>query len=157
MGEVFRKPEPLAFDSRIGKCWRLFVAASYYDKPAKARDNLLLSLAGDKAYERAEQFAYAGEVTHPPVDGEALVVIPAETAVDPECLKRKFRQLCNPQANPPIEWVKFFSRNQNEGETIELFVCAIKKAARSCRFVELQDEFIRDRLVCGLVNDKLRY
>lgn len=49
------------------------------------------------------------------------------------------------------ERFRFYKRNQEEGETVTMFVAALRKLAEHCEFTEdtLKDA-IRDRLVCGL-------
>lgn len=55
-----------------------------------------------------------------------------------------------------MERLKFNSRNQKPGETIEAYVSDLRNKAQSCRFGDLQEELIRDRLVCGILNDGIR-
>ena len=79
-----------------------------------------------------------------------------ETKEDPECLKRKFGELCNPQANITMERHKFNTRTQQRGESIQTYISDLKNKASTCEFGDLKDEMIKDRLVCGIENDKLR-
>ncbi|XP_037119455.1 uncharacterized protein LOC119130054 isoform X2 [Syngnathus acus] len=83
-------------------------------------------------------------------------MVPAESREDPTCLKRKFREMCNPQHNKTMERHKFHTRNQKQGETIESFISDLKIKAKSCHFAELTDELICDRIVCGINNDSIR-
>ncbi len=75
---------------------------------------------------------------------------------DPECLKRKFREVCNPETNVTMERHSFNTRNQKPGETIEAYVSTLRNKAKTCIFGALTDELIRDRLVCGIDNDSVR-
>ncbi len=75
---------------------------------------------------------------------------------DPECLKRKFREVCNPETNVTMERHSFNTRNQKPGETIEAYVSTLRNKAKTCNFGALTDELIRDRLVCGIDNDSVR-
>ncbi len=84
------------------------------------------------------------------------ILTPAETREDPECLKRKFREICNPQQNKTLERHKFHSRNQKQGETIESFISDLRIKAKACNFRELTDELICDRIVCGINSESLR-
>lgn len=90
---------------------------------------------------------YAVEVREPGEDGRILV--PAESKEDPECLKRKFREICNPQTNVTMERHKFNTRNQKAGETIQSYVSDLRIKAKSCNFGELYEELI-------INNDHLR-
>lgn len=71
-------------------------------------------------------------------------------------MKRKFKEICDPQTNITMERHKFNTRNQKSGESIEAYVSDLRNKARSCKFDALADELIRDRLVCGINNDAVR-
>lgn len=161
MADGFRRPDPLVFDGNIAENWRvfkqeydIFIAAAHYDKPARTRAYILLNIAGPEAIERERSFVYAAEVRGPGVD--APIITHAESKEDPECLKRKYREMCNPQTNVTMERHKFNTRNQNVSEPIESYVSALRIKAKSCKFGNLYEELIRDRLVCGISNDNLR-
>lgn len=64
--------------------------------------------------------------------------------------------MCNPQTNITMKRHKFNTRNQRAGEEIESYVSDLRIKAKSCNFGDLYEEFIRDRLVCGINNDNLR-
>lgn len=95
-------------------------------KPAKTKAYILLNLAGAEAIERERSFVYAAEVRASGDDGAVLA--PAESREDPECLKRKFREMCNPQHNKTMERHKFHThirmiyRNNNLYLTL-VFAC----------------------------------
>ena len=162
MAEGFRRPDTLMFEGNLAENWRIFeqeydifIGAAHSDKPARTRAYILLNLAGPEAIERERSFVYAAEVREGGAD-DGRVLVPAESKEDPECLKRKFREMHNPQTNVTMERHKFNTRNQKAGETIESYVSDLKIKARSCNFGELCEELIRDRLVCGINNDHLR-
>lgn len=162
MAEGFRRPEPLLFNGNIAEKWRIFeqeydifIAAAHSDKDARTRAFILLNLAGSEAIERERAFVYAPAVYAGEGENRRLVTR-AESREDPECLKRKFRELCNPQTNITMERHKFNTRNQRPDETIESYVSDLKNKAASCRFGQLKEELIRDRLVCGITSDSMR-
>ncbi|TDH08977.1 hypothetical protein EPR50_G00103240 [Perca flavescens] len=163
MADGFRRPDPVVFDGNVAENWRIFeqeydifIAAAHSDKPAKTKAYILLNLAGPEAIERERSFVYAAEV-RAPGGGDGAVVVPAESRENPECLKRKFREVCNPQQhNKSMERHKFHSRNQKQGETIESYVSDLRIKAESCYFGDLTEELICDRIVCGITNDNLR-
>ncbi|KAF1385281.1 hypothetical protein PFLUV_G00106100 [Perca fluviatilis] len=163
MADGFRRPDPVVFDGNVAENWRIFeqdydifIAAAHSDKPAKTKAYILLNLAGPEAIERERSFVYAAEVRAP--GGDGAVVVPAESRENPECLKRKFREVCNPQQhnNKTMERHKFHSRNQKQGETIESYVSDLRIKAESCHFGDLTEELICDRIVCGIRNDNIR-
>lgn len=161
MADGFRRPEPLVFNENIAENWRvfereydIFIAAAHSDKPAKTRAYILLNIAGPDAIERERSFVYAPEVRAAGEGGGILT--PAESREDPECLKKKFREICNPQHNRTMERHKFHTRNQKQGETIESFISDLRIKAKCCHFGEITDELICDRIVCGVTSDTLR-
>lgn len=161
MADGFRRPDPVVFDENVSESWRvfereydIFIAAAHYDKPARTRAYILLNIAGAEAIERERSFAYAAEVREPGEDGQLISA--AESREDPECLKRKFREICTPQCNKTMERHKFNSRNQRQGETIESFVSDLRIKAKTCQFGDLTDELICDKMVCGITSDSLR-
>lgn len=162
MAEGFRKPDPLVFDGNVAENWRvfeqeydIFIAAACSDKPPRTQAFILLNLAGSEAIERERSFVYAPAVYEGEGD-DAQLVTPAETREDPECLKRKFRELCNPQTNITMERHIFFSRNQRQNETVEAYVSDLRNKVKTCKFGHLQDELVKDRLVTGIHNDNVR-
>lgn len=162
MAEGFRRPEPLVFDGNISENWRvfeqeyyIFIAAAHSDKDAKTQAFILLNLAGSEAIERERAFVYAPAV-YAGEGEQRWMIAEAETRENPECIKRKFRELCNPQTNLTMERHKFNMRNQKPSETIEAYVSDLRNKAKTCRFGDLTDELIRDRLVCGVTNDGMR-
>ncbi|CAI5674590.1 unnamed protein product [Oreochromis niloticus] len=153
MADGFRRPDPLIFDGNVAENWRkfereydIFIAAAHSDKNAKTKAYILLNLAGPEAIERERSFTYAPAVT----SAEGVIEVAAESREDPTCLKKKFRDICNPETNDKNK------RQQKPGETIEAYVSTLKNMARTCSFGVLQDELIRDRLVCDITSDSVR-
>lgn len=48
------------------------------------------------------------------------------------------------------ERFRFHKRNQEDGESVTMFVAALKKLAEHCEFNDVLNDTIRDRLMCGL-------
>ena len=90
------------------------------------------------------------------VDDDGVETTPAESREDPECLNKKFCELCNPQTNVTMKRHVFFTRNQRQGETVEAYVSDLRNKVKTCRFGNLQDELVKDRLVTGIHNDSVR-
>lgn len=61
-----------------------------------------------------------------------------------------------PKENETVNRHLFHTRKQKEGETIDMFVTDLKKLSKNCGFNELRDSLIRDRIVCGILNVKVR-
>ncbi|XP_059061147.1 uncharacterized protein LOC131854044 [Achroia grisella] len=58
--------------------------------------------------------------------------------------------------NVTVERHKFFTRSQKENESIEQYVLDLKKLAQTCEFGILNEDLIKDRLVCGLHSSTIR-
>lgn len=51
------------------------------------------------------------------------------------------------------ERFRFHKRDQEEGESVSLFVAALRKLAEHCEFGNVLNDTLRDRLVCGLKDE----
>lgn len=160
MAEGFRRPDPLIFDGNIAENWRrfelefdIFIAAAHSEKPDKTKAYILHNLAGSEAIERERSFTYAPTILA--ANGQDIIT-PAESKENPECLKQKFREICNPETNVTTERHSFNTRNQKPQETVKAYVSTLRNKAKTCQFCALTDELIRDRLVCGIDNDSVR-
>lgn len=58
--------------------------------------------------------------------------------------------------NETINRHLFHTRKQKEGETIDMFLTDLKKLSMNCNFGELRDSLIRDRVVCGILDNRVR-
>lgn len=154
MAEIpgLRIPEPLSFDGNVAENWRhfennfnIYRKAVLKKKDADEVAYIFLNLAGQEAIDREKTFVYLPEQK----EGET-VIREAENKEDPECLIRKFRELCRPQSNVIVERHRFNARDQRNGETMEAYVSELRKLANNCEYGELKDELIRDRIVCGV-------
>ena len=68
---------------------------------------------------------------------------------------QKFEEFYAPKVNITSERYKFFTRAQQEGESIDHYVTALRTLARTCDFRDIRDSLIRDRIVLGVVNPRL--
>ena len=71
-------------------------------------------------------------------------------------IMEKCERYCNPRNNLTFDRHSFFTRNQQEGETIDTYVTELRNKASRCEFADLKDGLIRDRIVCGITNDSVR-
>ena len=67
-----------------------------------------------------------------------------------------FETHCNPKKNETVERYKFFTRVQEEGEPLEKFIVDLKILASTCNFTTLRESLVRDRIICGIRDSKLR-
>ena len=73
-----------------------------------------------------------------------------------DVLFSRFEDYCRSKQNVTLEQFKFNTRNQTADETVNQYVTALKLLARSCSFGVLEDELIRDRVVCGIVSERVQ-
>ena len=50
----------------------------------------------------------------------------------------------------------FNTRNQRPGEGFELYYTELRNTVKDCEFGSLEDNFLRDRLVCGIIDEIVR-
>ena len=71
-------------------------------------------------------------------------------------LIQSFGEYCDPKKNETVERHKFFTRNQESGETFDKYLTELRLLEKTCDFGTLSDSLLRDRIVCGLSNSTLR-
>ena len=62
-----------------------------------------------------------------------------------------------PQRNVVYERYVFYKRDQMQDETVDQYIMVLKELTSSCAFGTLTDEFVRDRLVLGCLDNTVRY
>lgn len=148
--ELLKPPDPLQLSGNLDANWRRFKqkfeiylkATTSEDHPRtkEAKAALLLSIAGDEALEVFNNFKFEA----------------GEDSGDYETLVRKFEQYCIKEQNEVHERYMFRIRQQSLGEPFENFLRDLKKQARQCNFQDLFESMVRDQIVFGINNDKLR-
>ena len=83
------------------------------------------------------------------------IITPAEMKESIEVLKRKFKEIRNPQGNVIMEGHKFNVRNQRDGESVQSYVSDLRILADTCEYGTMKDEFICDEIVCGIISDRV--
>ena len=69
----------------------------------------------------------------------------------------KFEAYCQPRKNIPFERYRFNRRGQEPGESYDQYRTALRMLAEGCDFQTITpDEILRDRLVFGIKDDKVR-
>ncbi len=71
-------------------------------------------------------------------------------------LKTAFKAYCNPRKNLTFERHEFNTRDQDENETIDQYITALRNLAATCEFESLHDGLIRDSIVCGIRTQSLK-
>lgn len=95
--------------------------------------------------------------------GRELVDIFNTLKFDAEEDKKKYKKVVeklNEYFEPTVyvtyERYMFFTRAQNSDESIDKYVTDLKIKARNCKFGDLHDEMIRDRIICVTNSEHLR-
>lgn len=124
--------------SWIQKFELYLIASGISDKAEKVRCATFLHVAGDDAIKVFNTMDFDDDVD------------------DLEILKDKFRQYCEPRRNITYLRHVFFTRVQGKSESIDAYVTDLNNKAKDCEFGQLTDSLIRDRIVCGVINDSVR-
>lgn len=79
-----------------------------------------------------------------------------EERKDYEKFKTSFNNHFEPKKYTTYERCLFNTRTQQPGESIDIFLTDLRKKAKNCNYGTLQDELLRDRLICGIIDENLR-
>ncbi|KAK7096429.1 hypothetical protein V1264_005727 [Littorina saxatilis] len=79
-----------------------------------------------------------------------------ENKKDINVVLQKFQDFCVGSTHEAFETYKFHTRNQDSSESIEAYVAALRKLAKTCNFEEMEDRMLRDRIVVGVKSDVAR-
>ena len=122
--------------------WRNYTLATKLDKEEEARQvATLLAVIGKEANKVFRTFTFSS-----PDDA---------TKIEP--VLRKFEEFCIPRENTIYERYLFFTRDQRESETIDQYLTELRQIAGNCDFESITpDQLLRDRLVTGARNTKVR-
>ena len=142
-------PEPLHLEeSNLADAWRRWrqrfkvfsLASGISEKNKKVQVATLLHVDGPEALEVYNTFTWEDEGNKEKVNK----------------ILEKFEAYCIPRKN--ITWQRhlFNTHNQHSDESFDQYLTDLKTKAQSCEFNDLKDGLIRDRIVCGIIHDKIR-
>lgn len=148
MMESVKPPDAVNWAGNVDYEWRTFkqrfmlylMAVGLDEKSEKRRIALLLTVAGPQAVEVYNTFVFANAADKDKIN---------------EVIK-KFDEHCSPKKNETFERYVFRSRMQQPAESLDVFLTDLKLKARTCNFGDLHDSMIRDQLVFGIQDSKLR-
>lgn len=146
--ESVKPPDAVHWTGNIDHEWRMFkqrfalyLQAVGLDGASDARKiALLLTVAGPQSIEVFNTLVFEQ------VDDKGKYDVVMEK-FDSHWMLRK---------NETFERYVFRSRLQQQGETFDSFLMDLKLKARTCNFGELQDSMIRDQIVFGINDKKVR-
>ena len=149
MSTLAKPPEPLNLEDRThrGENWRRFKRDwFYYERAAKidkeegtVRVAHFINVIGREAQDLYETFDLSEE------DQKNITKV-----------LEAFEARCVPVTNVIYERYMFNKRVQDAGESIDHYITDIIKLAEHCQYGELKDDLIRDKLVSGIRDDKVR-
>ena len=144
-------PAPLEIhDPNVAERWKKFLlawenyvlATELNKKGEPVQVATLLTVIGEEAREVYSTFNDWAE------DGDDKKIKP---------VLKKFGDYCEPRKNIPFERYKFNRRVQEPGETYDQYRTSLRKLAEGCSFETITpDEILRDRLLFGVRDNKLR-
>lgn len=115
------------------------IATDLCEKPEKKQCAVLLHYIGEECEDIYSTFTFTTEETN-----------------KINFLLQKFEDYFKPKRNITYERYKFFTRKQQQHETVDQFVTVLKKLASTCEFGNLKNDLIKDLLICGLQSNVLR-
>lgn len=144
----FTPPEPLRFEGNISEEWRkwkqeltLYLTATEKDKKSdQVKSSILLTCIGKKGREIYNTFIFDSD----------------EDKMKFKAIVEKFDEYCSPRKNITFQRYKFFTCRQKEGQSFGQFVTELKKLSQDCEFGQLANSLIRDVIIMGLSDNKLR-
>ena len=140
-------PEPLSLQGNLAQNWKTFsqnfsnylLATDKEDAEDKKKIALLLNIVGQDGVDLSNTFKLS----------EA-------DKVKFDKVIEAFVNYTTPKKNTTYERYIFFGRNQKTEETYNQYVTELRKLAKSCDFGTLEDSLIKDKLISGILSDKVR-
>lgn len=142
-------PKPLVFDDNVAtgwktwkKAWNRFeIATGVYKQDGVVRVSTLLSIIGEDGVKNFDTSTWSENESE---DNIAHVL-------------KKFDEHCEPRTQVIYECYRFNIRKQEEGENVSTYLTELRTIARNCDHESITpEEILRDRLVLGIRDDKVR-
>ena len=142
-------PKALCFDDNLATTWKSWkqawkcyeIATGVHKQEGIVRVSTLLSIIGEDGVKAYDTFSWN--------EGE-----------DPnniELVLQKFDQFCAPRTQVIYERYRFNNRNQEPGENVTNYLTELRTIARNFSHDTITpDEILRDRLVLGIRDDRVR-
>ncbi|KAG5893576.1 hypothetical protein JTB14_028343 [Gonioctena quinquepunctata] len=145
--EFLKQPEEMSLDGDLALNWKKFkaayklyiVASGCSAKEDKVKAAILLHIIGNGAREILETLS-----------------LTEDEKQDEDKILQEFEKYFVPKTNVSIERHKFNTRCQLEGEYFDLFLKDLRTIAASCNFGQLQSSLIKDRIVCGISDKRIK-
>ena len=86
----------------------------------------------------------------------SLVALEKPAAKSFDALVKLVQDHNQPTPSVIVQRFKFNSRTQRSGKFIATFVAELRKLAKHCKFQATLDNMLRDRLMCGVTDERLQ-
>lgn len=121
--------------------FRVFIKASgVHKEPIDVQASLLINLIGSEGYNIYSTFKFTKDEDRDNLDK----------------LIELFNNYFGTKTNTTMVRFKFFTRNQEVGETIDEYVTALRLMSQRCEFEQLEEGLLRDRITCGIRDGAVR-
>ena len=128
---------------KFNLAWNSYALATELNKKSEAvQVATLVTVIGEEARDMYSTF------TDRAAEGDDNKIAP---------VLQKFAEYCQPRKNVPFERYRFNCRTQEAGESYDQYKTAPRKLAEGCDFDTITpDEMLRDRLIFGIRDSKVR-
>jgi hypothetical protein len=103
---------------------------------------------------RAALITSFGTIAHTALRNLVAPTTPLE--VDYDDIVKKLSDYYMEPTNPMVERCHFYDRSRKKGETVSAFLAELRALADKCDFGTNLQTMLRDRLVCGINDDKMQ-
>ena len=150
--DVLPSPSPLELTGNVAENWKKFKqsfqlyidAIGVSQKEDKQQTSILLHVIGEPALDVYNTFKW-DEQGDEEGDNMRLAKVMA-----------KLEKYCTPKTNLTLERFHFNNCSQQPGEGIDAYLTRLKKHSKKCEFGTLQDSLVKERLVCGIIENMTR-
>ena len=102
--------------------------------------------------QRAILLSACGPATYRTIKNIVAPIKPAEKTFDD--IVKLMGEHYNPKPTPTVQRCLFNARSRKQGETVAKFITELKRLTEYCEFGDRLDEMMRDRLVCGINEER---
>jgi len=159
--------DPTAHQDGVLEAFREFVSAFHYTYDALNRE-IPSSCQGEDARlawrNIDKKRVFLGKFSHRNLQKqlEDCSTSDEREAMNFADMVKKFEEKFQLSSNVTLANFKFRKLNQEQGESLDLFIIRVKKEAQSCEFscesanCSVRDVLIRDQILIGTINDEIR-
>lgn len=141
-------PQVLNLTGNLSLNWKKFkrrwdnyeIASKLKEQSKEVRTATLLTCIGTDAVDIYDGLSFTSE----------------EEKRDIDIVLQKLEAFCVGETNETYERYCFNKRDQVPDETFDAFLANLRTLAKSCNFGVLEDSLLRDRIVCGILDNDLR-